>query len=296
VDPSRPVGLADTFVAVVASAWGGSVRDPDALDATLARIIEQAHRKWPGVLVAPDVFAEHVAERTPDEADPLDALADMHVVDLYLACACSTGDPAAIAHFESKIMPAVGPAVARIDPDPEVGREIAEEVRVRLLVDGENGPARIRSYIGRGPLTSWVQVTAMRLAYSHKRKKRVEVPDADRLAALPVGGSDAEMDRIRAEFAGPFKAAFSAALGSLSPRERNVLRLHLLEGLNTETIGRMYRVHRATVARWIARSHETVLRETRKALAREGIGRDDFDSFMRLVRSQLEVSIVSALS
>lgn len=289
--------LADTYVASCghASVPGGG--DRGSLDDLIRRLAARGREAWAGVEVADELFAAWLAERAPDEGDPAAVLAAMHTDDLYLACACAQGDSRALALFETKVLPAAGPAVARIDSDRDFVEEVLAEMRVRLLVDGEAGPARIRSYIGRGPLTSWVQVGAMRVAYGMKRRGPGEPPeDADRLAALPFAGADAELERIREEFAEPFQRAFGEALATLSARDRNVLRLHLVEGLNTESIGRMYRVHRATVARWIAAVHQTLLSETRRRLGRElGLDRAAFDSFMRLVQSQLEVSIVSAL-
>lgn len=292
------IALADTFVAAHGVASSSAMVDRNALDASLREIAARARATWPGVDLDEETFAAWVAERVPDEVDPVSALGALHAVDLYLACGCARGDARAVSHFEDKIMPSALPAIARIDPDRAFGREIAEQVRVRLLVDGEDGPARIRNYIGRGPLTSWVQVAAMRLAYGEKRGRRdVHPVDLDRLAGLPIAGDDAEMAQIRAQFAEPFARAFREALTELPARDRNVLRLHLLEGLSTDTIGKMYRVHRATVARWIAATHDALLSATKKRLARDlGLRHGELESFVRLLSSQLEISIVSALS
>jgi RNA polymerase sigma-70 factor (ECF subfamily) len=137
----------------------------------------------------------------------------------------------------------------------------------------------------------------MRAAYSAKRVKQPVPEDAEELAGVPFEGEDAELARIRQELSAPFARAFGEALASLGARERNVLRLYLLEGVSSEAIGRMYRVHRATVARWIARIHETLLSETKKRLAKEvqGMNTGDLESFMRVLASRLEVSIATVL-
>ena len=283
--------MADTWVALRADEGGAA--GEVAADA-VSRAAAEARAKWPGVHVGDAEFLAWIAERCPDGEDANAAIERMHTEDLYLACACARADPAAIAVFERDVLPAARPAVARIDPSAI--DDVLAEVRVRLLVDGESGTARIRSYIGRGPLTSFVQVAAMRLAHTRGRAKKDVREDAERLAILPYGGDDPELARIRKELAEPFRRAFGESLAALDARDRNVLRLHLLEGVSTESIGRIYRVHRATVARWIAGVHETLLRETRRRLSRElRIDKNDFESFMRLLASQLEVSIVSAL-
>jgi RNA polymerase sigma-70 factor (ECF subfamily) len=289
--------LAETYLCVQRDAWDAKAADPTALSDAIRAIVEDGRRAWAGVQVEPDVLAAYLAERAPDQTEPLVALRAMQTTDLYLACACARGDAKAIAHFEQSVLPHAEPAISRIDKDPEFVGDLLHEVRVRLLVDGENGAARIKGYLGRGPLTSWVQVVAMRAAYSAKRVKPAVPEDAEELSLVPFDGEDAELARIRRELAGPFARAFGEALASLGARERNVLRLYLLEGVSSEAIGRMYRVHRATVARWIARIHETLLSETKKRLSRElGIGSREVESFMRVLSSKLEVSIATVLS
>lgn len=287
--------LGETFLSVQRAAWDARADDPRALSAALDRVVEDGRAAW-GVELAPEILAAYLAERAPDQTEPLAALRAMQTTDLYLACACTRGDAAAIARFEASILPAAEPAIARIDRDPGFVADTLHEVRVRLLV-AEDGPPRIAAYLGRGPLTSWVQVIAMRAAYSAKRAKRADAPeDADQLAALPFEGDDAELARMRDELAVPFKRAFGEALAALDARERNVLRLYLLEDVSSEAIGRMYRVHRATVARWIARIHEQLLSDTKKRLSRElRLSGKELDSFMRLVNSRLEVSIATVL-
>ncbi len=76
-----------------------------------------------------------------------------------------------------------------------------------------------------------------------------------------------ELSLIKVHYRSEFKAAFEAALATLSSRERNVLRLHILDGLNIEQIGTLYKAHRATVARWIAASRKKIDEGTRRALA-----------------------------
>jgi RNA polymerase sigma-70 factor (ECF subfamily) len=288
-------GLAETFLN--AQRAQARCEDPVALSAAIEEIVDRARARWPSVELPAHTFAAHVADRTPDEIDPLAALPRLHAIDLYLACACARGDAAAIACFEREILPSAAPAIARIDRDPEFIREIVHEVRVHLLV-AHDGVARIEAYLGAGPLTSWVQVVAMRTAYSQKRKKPSPIPDdTDALAAIPFEGDDAELARLRKELAGPFAAAFKSALAELPARERNVLRLYLIEGVSSEAIGRMYRVHRGTVARWIASIHETLLTDTKKRLTRElGLSGRELDSVMRLLVSKLEVSIATVLS
>jgi len=289
-------GLADTFLALQREAWDARADDPAALAAAIEEAARQGRARWPGVEIEADRFAAHLARCAPDETEPRAAVEAMHAADLYLACGCALGDPRAIRRFESDVLPAAEPAIARIDSATGFVEDALHEVRIRLLVDGEQGPARIRSYLGRGPLTSWVRVVAMRTAYGLKRARPPEAEDAELIDALPFEGTSPELASLRRDFAAPFAAAFRAALSDLGTRERNVLRLYLLEGVPSEVIGTMYGVHRATVARWIAGTQQRVLADTRRRLTAElGLIGADLDTLMRLVDRGLEVGIATLL-
>jgi RNA polymerase sigma-70 factor, ECF subfamily len=104
--------------------------------------------------------------------------------------------------------------------------------------------------------------------------------------------SDPELDAIRSRHLGDFKEAFQSALSSLSSRDRTLLKLHFVDGLSLDEIGGLHRVHRATVARWIARCREVVLEETRLRLATKlRLTPTEMNSFFGLMRNSLDVSI-----
>ncbi|MEM9193168.1 MAG: sigma-70 family RNA polymerase sigma factor [Myxococcota bacterium] len=288
--------LDETFLHTACGAWDAETRDPSALSQALESLYDQATAAWPGVKVEPAAFVQYLADRAPDLTDPIDALEAMHGVDLFLALACANGDPAAHRHFENAIVVGIGPAVSRIDKDPEFVREVEGEVRIKLLV-ANPGPPRISSYLGRGPLRSWVQVAAIRTAYSLKRKVRKEPSEnLDKIADQPFVGDNAELAHIRAESQAVFAEAFEKAMAELDARQRNVLRLYLLDEVSAEAIGRMYQVHRATVARWIARAQATVLSSLQRTFRSElKLSESEFNSLMRLVQSQLHISIATVL-
>ena len=101
-----------------------------------------------------------------------------------------------------------------------------------------------------------------------------------------------ELDLIRARHKDSFKGAFQAALQALSPEDRTTLRLHFVEGLNIDQIGSIYRVHRATIARRIARSREALLEDVRRRLSDTlRLSPQEFDSLVGVIRSQFEVSL-----
>ena len=93
-----------------------------------------------------------------------------------------------------------------------------------------------------------------------------------------------------------FKAAFEEAFASLDAKSRNLLRQSLLDNLSIDQLGAIYRVHRATAARWLASARDQVLEETRSVLRRRlQIDEREFMSLMNLVRSQLDLSLARLL-
>ena len=59
-----------------------------------------------------------------------------------------------------------------------------------------------------------------------------------------------------------------------------------------EQIGAIYRVHRATVARWIADARELLLHQTRELLSRRvRVSNDELESILWLIDSQMDVSL-----
>lgn len=291
--------LGHSFLRGLAGAYELDRSTLHAVGPTLEAHLADARARWPKVALSGEDFAEHVARCAPEPDELARALDGLCTADVFLACACARGDRAALEAFEAQVMPHVPRAIARIDRDDAFVREVMEEVRIKLLV-GDGREPRIASYLGRGPLTSWVQVTAIRTAYSLKRRKNPEQPtgDLDELddeLELPLDDSP-ELAQLRATVQAPFRIAFREALASLSSRERAVLRLYLIEEVSAETLGTMYGVHRATIARWITAARKQVHDETRRRLSKAlGLDARAFESLMHHVLSGLDVSLASFL-
>jgi RNA polymerase sigma-70 factor (ECF subfamily) len=181
-----------------------------------------------------------------------------------------------------------------------VGDDHAEDalqvVRTKLFVgDGSrDGTPKIADYRGRGSLAGWVRVVAVRTALTLRRgARRAERREANDDALLDVPGAlDVELDHLKTRYRGELQAALRRALSSLTARERNLLRMHFIEGLSVDDLGALHRVHRATAARWIVSIRERLFDAIREDLThRLGIDRSEFDSLVALVRSQLDVSL-----
>lgn len=250
---------------------------------------------WPAVDVPLERFAAHVA-RHAEGGDP-EAAADLLGRDLYLACACAGGDPAALRLFEDQILPQADGPLRRLDSSPAFTDEVRQLLRQKLFVgDGASAP-KIADYAGRGPLVAWVRVAAVRTALNLLGSgKRERAMTSSEVAAFAPPVDDPSLRYLKAQFADEFEAALGRACAGLTDRDRTILRLRFADDLNIDQIGGLYGVHRATVARWIARIRDEIFAATRSDLVgRLGLDEADFDSLLRLARSQLDLSLSAVL-
>jgi RNA polymerase sigma-70 factor (ECF subfamily) len=262
------------------------MEDPTTDAVELPAVWDPAVRgRWPGIALSEQEFRAHlerVAEQPP--AFPIDA---------YLAAACAAGDEAAIRAFEAEFITRVPAAVFRIDASDNFATELCQLVRVRLLVS-EDGTPRIARYTGEVPLSAWIRVIAIRLALDAKRA-------VARVGELASQSPDAELEDpevayLRAQYREPFVRALKQTLEGLPKDDRTVLRLHYVDGLNIDGIGRVFQVHRATVARWLVRIRADVLAGAKARLAaRLGTELDEAESVIGVLAGELEVTLSSAL-
>jgi RNA polymerase sigma-70 factor, ECF subfamily len=270
---------------------------PETLEPSLRNAIAESRAAWPGVDVSDEEFLAHVAVRVPADADPGEPLRGLAVTDLYLACACGRCDPGAIAAFESRFMRDIDAALGRVRTGEDQRDEVKQALRSQLFTGTENvGPA-IGNYSGRGPLSGWVRVAAVRAGCRLvQREQRAGTGQEDLLTALPSPEQGPELELLKARYRSEFKQAFEAAIAALEPRERVLLRLHYVDGLNIDEVGTLYRAHRATVARWIAKARDDITTGTRRVMVEQmHVPRTEYESVMRLIQSQLGVSLSRCL-
>jgi RNA polymerase sigma-70 factor (ECF subfamily) len=163
-----------------------------------------------------------------------------------------------------------------------------------MLVGTSPGrPPTLSGYSGRGSLGAWVRVAAMRQALDlierdKSRRHTTDEPEEDLLAATV----DPELVAIRQRHLPQVREAFRRALASLNATERNLLRLHLVDGLNIGRIGEIFGKSRATIGRMVIQCREKLLEETRSNLgALTGGSEDEVRSLIRFLQSQIDVSI-----
>lgn len=263
-----------------------------SLSDTIAARWGEITARWPGVDVEQSRFLTHLERCLGDDAR---LAGDLHLHDLYLAVACADGDAAGLRAFEASVMGQTVGAIRSLDSQDAFVDEVQQRVRTRLLVGDGDKPPRIAEYRGRGPLAAWVTVTAVRTGLTLLRESKRAGRFADERWAeaivLPQTG-DPELDHLKARYRVELGEALARACAALQDRERAVLRMYFIDGLNIDKIGRVYGVHRSTVARWIARTRDQLSAATRQHLVEDlAIAREELSSLDRLVRSQLDVSL-----
>ena len=275
-----------------AAAAGGLPHE--MLAEALEQCVARGRSAWPDVTLDGAVFARHLAERSR-AGGAIEAVLPLgHVEDLYLACACRLGDPAALAAFEQRYIARVPSYIAKLRGGDALVDETRQLLRQKLLMGGggETGP-RIAGYAGRGTLESWVCIAALRMALNLLRSPggRSDAVPVDALDDL-LPADDPELELLKRRHRSDFTAALRDAMAQMPPRDRHLLRLHHLERLSLAQIGRAMSVHRVTAARWLDGAHAALLDGTRAVLrARLGLDESDCESLIRLVQSRIDVTM-----
>ena len=217
--------------------------------------------------------------------------------DLELARALAREDAAALERFEKVTLPAVERGLGGLRLSNDVRAELMQTLREKMLVakDGRRG---IEAYDGRAPLAIWLRVCAARLALRHlDRQRRTASADDAELEQIAPGVPDPELAYLRQHYGAQFRAAFAAAVHALAPRERNLLRHAVIDGLGIDQIAAIYHVHRATAARQLERARRALIAGTREHMrAALGVSEVELDSILRGLASLADVTLRGALA
>jgi RNA polymerase sigma-70 factor (ECF subfamily) len=276
--------------------------DPARVEAALEAALRAARQAWPDLRLADGAFLAHLAGRLPPGEELERALGALRTDDLFVACACSRGDPAAIAALEARHFGIIDAALGKLGVPGATVREVKQSLREQLFVapPGKERPL-IAGYSGRGQLRRWLRVVAVRTAFRLFSLEWREVPhsfsDDEDLDGLVRSGDDVELAYLQRTYQAEFRAAFAHAVQALGGAERTLLRQYYVDGLTIDELGRIYRVHRTSAARRVARAREAVRELTRDALMRQlGISEAGCDSILRLIDCNIEVTLPSFLA
>ena len=108
--------------------------------------MRRAAAEFPDVELTEDDFVVFVEEHVDDAG----ALSEEALAELYLACGCSRGDKAALAHLDARYLASVPAALAHMRLPAETIDEVRQLVRHKLLVAEPGKAPKLEGYAGRG--------------------------------------------------------------------------------------------------------------------------------------------------
>lgn len=291
-DPSHPLSTA--FLSQVPAGASSIPLDASVLESMLTDLLLRAHAAWPQCNVDDRDFMAHLGSRIADQPEAAHALQHVHVEDVYLAFACLQHNKHAVLALHQRVLPDARAAQNLLGATASFVEEVRQALLEVLFVGTGNSPPALRTYSGRGNLDNFLRATALRTASNIRRRtaKEVQVDDVVQQGDELERFVDVEMELIKEHYRSHFAAAFRDALAQLEARDRNVLRLSVVDGLNIDEIGTIYQVHRTTTARWLARIRKDLLVGTRRALAeRLNIQGPELDSLLRVLQTRLDISV-----
>jgi RNA polymerase sigma-70 factor (ECF subfamily) len=248
---------------------------------------DAARAAWPEVHLDPETFAHGIAERL-GEGNAVAAMAALHTSDLYLCLACANGDASAIVAFDALLAQRMPQFLARYHASSARCDEVRQRLHERLLVGDRK---RIAHYRGRGSLTAWLRVAAVREAIALDRGlTKALAHDSGRDVAADA--RDPERELILRRHGPQFERALAASLEALRAEQRELLRLYFVEALTLEEIAQRCGVNRSTILRRLRAGREELLLSTRARLAAEiGVSDSTFETVGRLLHADLEISL-----
>ncbi len=231
--------------------------------------------------VSAERFGRALAERWGDGPLDLDGV--------LLATACLDGDAAALRTLDAELLPRIADTLRR-RAEPDRAEEALQLTRARLLVGPE---PKLKLYAGRGPLLGFLRAVAANVLSNLEPARETESDEA--LAAVP-DTADLESRLLKADQQLRFREAFAAAVKALTPRQRALLRLNLLDGLSIDEIAPMYGAHRSSAARWLAEAREALAAHTRAQLGTLlGLPPDEAERLLTSMQASFDLSLSRAL-
>jgi RNA polymerase sigma-70 factor (ECF subfamily) len=294
-----PESAVHPLIALVA-ARGGQDEERSALAASAAALVERGRGAWPE-LDPPAATVLTSIDATTDGGRPLaEQLDALDAGEVWLAAACAEGDGRALRAFDRAYVAPLDAALSAMELARDQIDDIKQRVRERLLGPGD-GSIRLLEYCGRGRLEGLTKTVAIRIALDdirHRRRKADQgSADARTIDCLLDADLGPELTAAASQHRQLVKDAFATAVSALEPRERAVLRMHLLDRASIDDIAALHDVHRATVARQLVRIREKIASRTREQL-RAGLRTADvgLDSLLRAVDSRLDLSLSRVLA
>lgn len=245
-----------------------------------------AATQWPTLTAPPDDLAAGLTVLAAQHQLALDAV---DAAEVYLFVAWQGNPEAAIAAFAAKYRSLIGAVAARVGLNPNDHNDIVSVLMQRLFVGDAQQPGKFASYVGRGQLGGLVRVAATRLALTMVAGKDRNA--AELSAHTPVDERGIADRLAKVELQALLKRALEQSAGALTERQRAILRMHYVKQASIDDIAAVYRVHRATAARWLLDARAALVDTAReKFLLCAALEQQELVEVASLIESQLSMS------
>jgi RNA polymerase sigma-70 factor, ECF subfamily len=255
----------------------------------IAEAYERCLKRYPTIQISYKDFKARIEEilskgSSPSEVQSrIKALALIHYEDLFLAMGCSRQDRVAWEHLADEYIPLLRKFSTQACGDSGEAEDLAQEIIVKMLKEGN----RMSGYNGRGSLAGWLRATVAHAAVDRFRRARRLVSLEDSLQSgafadwMDSGEADSE-EALDSRWGPIISNAVSESISRLSARDRLVLGLYYLRGISLLAIGRQFRIHEATVSRWIERLRRDIRKQLEIDLRKKhGLRADDIRSLWK---------------
>ena len=253
----------------------------------LAQSAAAAHPSLSGTV---DAFADHLLSLVGEDA----SIEDIRAPDLYVAWCCSQGCSAALESFWATCVPTARRAAFSVTKNEDLAEDVVQEVLQKLIVGTGDKPGTLASYQGRSKLDRWLRSVTVRAAISASRKssQKAGTEDEEVLMQVPAVDDDPELALLKESSGEMVETALRDSLRELDSETRLVLQQHLIDGLTIDQLASIYRIHRATAARRIAKAREALLAATRQKLRSAiQLTGGDLDSLINFAQSRVKLSL-----
>ena len=266
-------------------------------DLIIGASLADAAEAWPRVAISEIELSASLTERLPEDGELVTELDALHFTDLFLSAAIEAGKEPAVAAFAELAGPVLREAIRTVRGAANISDELNSRVMIRVVGPRENAERSLRPAIhtfrGRSSLRSWLRVVAIRdaLKLVNSTSRRAQ-KDQEMLCTLLTPDVGPDMLYMKELYRDTVRNAFATALRELDNKERTLITQHVLDGLTFDQMAPLYGVGRSTIGRRLAAAREKLATLTRREVStRLEMSNTDIDSVIRLVESQLDITL-----
>lgn len=217
----------------------------------------------------------------------------LRLPELALAHACALGREVAWGRFLDLYRAPLTHAAIAITGSATLGNDLADSLYAELYGLRERAGERtspLLSYTGRGSLLGWLRTTLAQRYVDHHRRNHRETPLEDLEPPAPVPAVTPEASHLER-----IGRAVSSTLKALPPEDRFLLSSYFLDRRTLLEIGRLLRVHEATISRRLKRLAADLRKQLLRHLQSGGMSRRSAEEALGVDPRDIEINLRSLL-